>query len=124
MKRRGQGTLEYAILIAVVIAAFVGLQHYIRRGVIGKLRSASNDISEEQFSFKNTKRINNVTYESGYTTTESFGIDANSVTEVEDAKNRPTGNEGVSYYKPDASKTVTRQTQNVNTNLTNEGLFE
>lgn len=47
--RRGQSTLEYAVIIAVVVAALIAMQTYFKRGVQGKLRQATDDIGE-QFS--------------------------------------------------------------------------
>ena len=45
----GQSTVEYAVLIAVVVGALIAMQIYMKRGVQGKLRSATDDIGE-QFS--------------------------------------------------------------------------
>lgn len=49
LNKRGQSTLEYGIVIAVVVAALVAMQTYIKRGMQGKLKQASDDIGE-QFS--------------------------------------------------------------------------
>ncbi len=49
LNRRAQSTVEYAILIAVVVGALLAMQIYMKRGVQGKLRSATDDIGE-QFS--------------------------------------------------------------------------
>lgn len=46
---KGQSALEYAILIAVVVAALLAMQIYIKRGAMGRLKSASDDIGS-QFS--------------------------------------------------------------------------
>lgn len=48
-RRGGQSTLEYAVVIAVVVAAAVAMQIYMKRGVQGKLRAATDDIGG-QFS--------------------------------------------------------------------------
>lgn len=48
-KRRGQTTLEYAILIVIVIAALFTIQVYIKRGIQGRMKSATDDIGD-QFS--------------------------------------------------------------------------
>ena len=37
MKKHGQSILEYAILIAIVSAAFIAMAMYVRRAVQGKL---------------------------------------------------------------------------------------
>lgn len=40
--QRGQSTAEYAILIAVVIAAVVGMQLYVKRGMQAKFKGVSD----------------------------------------------------------------------------------
>ncbi len=50
--KRGQSVLEYVILIIVVIAAFVTLQAYVKRGLQGRIKSATDDIGE-QFTTSN-----------------------------------------------------------------------
>ncbi len=48
-KAKGQSTLEYAILIIIIIAALLTLQTYIKRGVQGRLASSTDSIGD-QFS--------------------------------------------------------------------------
>lgn len=48
-KRRAQSTLEYGVVIAVIVAGLVAMQVYIKRGMQGRLKQASDDIGE-QFS--------------------------------------------------------------------------
>ncbi|MDP3723319.1 MAG: hypothetical protein Q8R91_07475 [Candidatus Omnitrophota bacterium] len=48
-RRRGQSTLEYAVVIGVVAAALVVMQIYMKGGIQGKLREATDDVGE-QFS--------------------------------------------------------------------------
>ena len=52
-KVKGQSTMEYAILIIIIIGALLSIQVYIKRGVQGRLKSAADDIGE-QFSPGNT----------------------------------------------------------------------
>jgi len=40
LKRRGQSTAEYAIVIGLVIAAAVAMQIYVKRGLQGKIKDA------------------------------------------------------------------------------------
>ncbi|MDD5654775.1 MAG: hypothetical protein WC486_04415 [Candidatus Omnitrophota bacterium] len=42
-----QSTLEYAIIVAVVVAALIAIQVYFKRGVQGHLRGQSVAIGEE-----------------------------------------------------------------------------
>jgi hypothetical protein len=55
-RQKGQSTLEYAILIIIIIGALLSIQVYIKRGVQGRLKSATDDIGT-QFSPGNTNVI-------------------------------------------------------------------
>lgn len=44
--RKGQSTLEYAILILIVIVALLAMQTYLKRGVQGRMRESSDNIGE------------------------------------------------------------------------------
>jgi hypothetical protein len=52
--RCGQSTVEYAVLIAVVIGALVAMQIFMKRGTMGKLRESTDQIGE-QFSAHHTR---------------------------------------------------------------------
>jgi hypothetical protein len=53
--RQAQSILEYAILIAIVIAAVVVMQVYMKRGISGRLKDSSDRISGgESFSASGT----------------------------------------------------------------------
>ena len=52
-RKKGQSTLEYAILIIIIIGALLSLQVYIKRGIQGRLKSATDDIGD-QYSDGNT----------------------------------------------------------------------
>lgn len=41
-RRRGQTALEYAVLIAVVVAALVGMSIYVKRSLSGKWREVGD----------------------------------------------------------------------------------
>jgi len=55
-QKRGQSTLEYAVLIVVIIGALLTIQVYIKRGVQGRLKSAADDIGD-QYSDGNTNSL-------------------------------------------------------------------
>ena len=59
-RQKGQSTLEYAILIIIIIGALLSIQVYIKRGVQGRLKSATDDIGD-QFSPGNTNVIKTMT---------------------------------------------------------------
>jgi hypothetical protein len=52
-KKRGQSTIEYAVLIVIIIGALLSIQVYIKRSIQGRLKSAADDIGD-QFSPGNT----------------------------------------------------------------------
>lgn len=46
-KKKGQSTVEYALILAVVVAGLLLMQHYVRRGYAGRIKGASDDIGEQ-----------------------------------------------------------------------------
>ena len=58
-RKKGQTTLEYAVLIIIIIGALLSIQVYIKRGIQGRLKSATDDIGD-QFSPGNTI-VNHIT---------------------------------------------------------------
>ena len=46
-QQRGQSTVEYAVVVAVIIAALLAMQIYMKRGTMGKLREATDQIGEQ-----------------------------------------------------------------------------
>ena len=64
-QKRGQSTLEYAVLVIVIIGALLSIQVYIKRGVQGRFKQAADDIGE-QFSPGNT-RVNKTHTVNSYT---------------------------------------------------------
>ena len=89
-RHSGQSTLEYAILIVIVIGALISIQVYIKRGIQGRLRSATDDIGD-QYDPGNTRvNIRTVTQ---VTTRETFesGVQTREITSPEQVN--VTGNE-------------------------------
>jgi uncharacterized protein (UPF0333 family) len=75
-QKRGQSTLEYAVLIVVIIGALLTIQVYIKRGVQGRLKSAADDIGD-QYSDGNTNEIKTTVRVSN--SEETFGIQGQGV---------------------------------------------
>lgn len=46
-KKKAQSSLEYAILIIIVLGALLSIQVYIKRGIQGRLKTATDDIGEQ-----------------------------------------------------------------------------
>lgn len=47
MIRRGQSIVEYAVFLAVVTAAVVAMQLYVRRGIQANLKSLEDRVNAE-----------------------------------------------------------------------------
>ena len=45
--KKAQSTLEYAILIAVIVGALIGMQTYVKRGLQGRLKVATDDVGSQ-----------------------------------------------------------------------------
>ena len=79
-RKKGQSTVEYAVLIIIVIAALLTIQNYIKRGLQGRMKQATDDIGD-QFSPGNTNVLINSytkgktkeTFAAGTTTTAIEG---------------------------------------------------
>lgn len=56
-KRRAQSTLEYAMVIACLAAALIGMQIYIKRSIQGKLRDAADEIGDQYSAKKTTSNL-------------------------------------------------------------------
>ena len=47
VKPNEQSTLEYAMVVACVVAALLSMQFYLKRGMQGRLRAAGDEICEQ-----------------------------------------------------------------------------
>jgi hypothetical protein len=71
--KRGQSVLEYAILMVIIIAALLTLQTYIKRGISGRLKSATDDIGSQYTTAAGSNYIKKVTTNSRTTEGTSLG---------------------------------------------------
>ena len=91
-KKKAQSTLEYAVLIIIVIGALLSIQVYIKRGVQGRLKSATDDIGD-QFSVGNTNVITIVKVASN--TREKFTVGEQNSTLLNDETTTTLGNTSI-----------------------------
>ena len=45
--QKGQGTLEYAMVIICIVAALLTMQYYIKRAIQGRVRESADTIGEQ-----------------------------------------------------------------------------
>ncbi len=57
--RKAQSTLEYALLIGVVVGALLYMQNYLKRNIQGHLQAQGDQISDDHYSPTLTKRFEN-----------------------------------------------------------------
>jgi len=81
-KMKGQSTLEYAVLVIIVIGALLSIQVYIKRGIQGRMRSAADDIGD-QYSVGNTNVTKTVKTHSRTKDTNTGGASVSNFLEAE-----------------------------------------
>ncbi len=77
-KSIGQSTAEYAVLLAVMAAALIAMQVYVKRGLQGRIRNLADQLSVYHYepgrttSLYTTKQIGKVeqSYDNGITKTK------------------------------------------------------
>lgn len=93
--KQGQSTLEYALLIAAVVAGLVMMQIYLKRGIGGRLKSGADNIGEQfdprAFSSNYTTTFNSTRNETVHNKTTNSTLTKDEIT------NR-TGSENVTAW--------------------------
>ncbi len=69
LNRKGQNTAEYAIVIALVIAAGLAIQTYVKRGVQARVHDEVVDMATQTSELGTTKQYEPDYLESSYTST-------------------------------------------------------
>ena len=72
--KRGQSVLEYAILMVIIIAALLTLQTYIKRGIQGRLKSATDDIGSQYTTANGSNYMKRITTNSSTTEATQAGV--------------------------------------------------
>ncbi len=109
--RRGQSTAEYAILIAVVIAAVVGMQLYVKRGMQAKFRDMSDVYTAQGGTVAGTAIATTQQYEPYYTATGPL----TTITNNTEHSNMAAGGVITKTNINSATTRLGNQTQGVNT---------
>ncbi len=83
--RKAQSTLEYALLIGVVVGALIAMQNYLKRSMMGRLQAVGDQIGD-QYSPGLTFRQENMSVNiATITETTHGGTNGNFVTNIEGA---------------------------------------
>lgn len=102
LNKRGQSTLEYAVIIAVIVGALLAIQVYIKRGIQGRLKQASDDIGDQFSPGASTYDYNTTTTTRSTESTTPFhtyeGEDVSLTTSTVNQTQNRTGTEFVSGY--------------------------
>lgn len=96
---RGQSTAEYAVVIALVVAAVIAMQTYVKRGLQARMRDASIKLVEE------TNYLGNAIQYEPYYLESNFGVsrEQSSITQLNQELN------GVGGPRMDTSANVRRE---------------
>jgi hypothetical protein len=94
--KKGQSTLEYAILILIVIVALLAMQVYLKRALQGRMRESSENIGQAYSPGYTTSSFSTTSTSS--TTEEVNGGAGTSTTTLNDRTDNRQGNEAVSPY--------------------------
>jgi uncharacterized protein (UPF0333 family) len=78
-KNRAQSTLEYAILIGVIVAGLIAMQVYLKRSYQGKLKESADDMGKQFSPGVTTVRI---TTNSFTDSQETLNVDGSSTTRI------------------------------------------
>ena len=93
-KKRAQTTLEYAILIGVIVAGLIAMQVYLKRGFQGKLKEGA-DTMGQQFSPGHT--VANYKTDSFTNSTETLSNQV-TTTDIHLQETNRVGNEAVDKF--------------------------
>ena len=95
--RKGQSLLEYTILMIIIVAAFMTMQVYIKRGFQGRWKQASDDLGDQ---YDTTAFNSNVRYTLNSTTESTvcavYGVSYN-------------GDVGMITYREDKATTIEKK---------------
>lgn len=94
-RKRAQTTLEYAILIGVIVAGLIATQVYLKRGFQGKLKESADSMGQ-QFSPGHTQ--SNYTTKSFTNSTETVSNRQETKTDIHLQETNRVGNEAVDKF--------------------------
>ena len=91
LNRRAQSTLEYAIVVVVIVAALLSINAYIKRGVQGKLRASTDEIGDQFSPGMSVANYKVISHSKSTDKVEATGAQSSALTE--DQTRKKTGSE-------------------------------
>ena len=93
--RKGQSTLEYALIIAVVVAGLLLMQHYVKRGYAGRLKGASDEMGEQ---FDPNAYVANFTINQSSNVRQTVNARVSTTNHLAPQTSSKTGSEGIAAW--------------------------
>jgi hypothetical protein len=97
LNRKGQSTVEYAVLIIIVVGVFLAMQQYIKRGFQGRMHAAADDLGEQY----DPRLVNSIM---------TYNVTANSESAVKVTPAKVDGFEGSYTTREDKTHSIERRT--------------
>ena len=89
INEQGQSTLEFAILIGVIVLCFVAMSNYVKYAASGRLKSSADSISQTLFNpatgttaLQSTRTTQDITNTDGSTSSNTVGTDSTTRTDT------------------------------------------
>ena len=106
-EKKAQGTLEYVLLVTLVVSALVAMNIYFKRSISGKMRESTDQIGE-QFEPTRTYTHEKTTYNEDATTTRKIGgAEGAGVTNTSTARAKVSEESYEDILKYNASEKIT-----------------
>jgi len=99
--RRGQTTVEYILLVTIILGAFLTMGHYFKRGIQGRWKAAVDDLGDQYDPRTTNSRVLHTILSNTDTSITSINVDGGSWTLRRDLINsleRKTGFISVGAY--------------------------
>lgn len=90
--QKAQSTLEYAVLVGVIVAALIAMQVYLRRAYQGRIKDRADDIGEQFSPGHSTSNFTTTTFSN---TTENLNTSGVTNTTINQQTSNRTGSETV-----------------------------
>lgn len=76
-KRKGQSTVEYALIVGVIVASLVAMQTYVKRGLQARYRDGVSFLASETSELGTTNQYEPYYVDSSYDASQERNVDEN-----------------------------------------------